>query len=370
MDSSPCSELPLQSEERMVERNGRALDAKLGFDLGWDMASYGLRPPVLPNDALLSGYEEAASRRCGKPLAHDRFIRKWLQLRVGAWLRHRVVSEDVTPAYLRSIDRDVCPVTCLKLTHATGTPSDWSVDRINNDGAYAPGNLAVLSSLANKAKGRKSFSEVLEAAAHTSLVDGLETVQWKRLAALMSVPCHLGTGTLPLMPYPLKPLVGVPLSFEQSLQWTLVNQCYGGPKAVVGKLKDACSSLAKQKTFHQLVQKVRRKSERLVHWPDVWLNDSLWVVFERFVRTMTDAEVDRFHDLISPKHSISGSDLVGGWLLDYRGYVPGYAPPECLPSVPSTELPEQRQADLVVADRCSEMSTCEEDNELSTCDMG
>lgn len=314
--------------ERLVERNGRALDTKIGFELGWDIAAYGLRPPALPNDALLSGYEEASSRRTSKPLAHDRFVRKWIQLRVGAWLRHRVVDEAVTPEYLRKIDATHCPVTGCALTFGTGDCTDWSVDRINNEGAYAPGNLAVISSRANHAKGRKSFAEVKLRAEQADLDPALSPLEWARMAALMLVPCHIEQAEFPVLPYPLKPPRGVPLSFDQTLQWVLVNQCYGGPKTVIGRLKAACQGPIRQRAFHQLLQKVRRKSELLADWPTVWLNPSLWPVFVAFLKNMDPAEHARLKALLSFKDNTWSREQVECWHLDCRGYTPGYCPPD------------------------------------------
>jgi hypothetical protein len=342
-DNIAPTELP--SCDRLVERNGRALDAKVGFELGWDIAAYGLRPPVLPNDALLAGYEESSSRRTSRLLTHDRFVRKWLQLRVSAWLRHRVVDEGVTPEYLRKIDAPTCPVTVATLTHGTGDTSDWSVDRINNEGAYAPGNLAVMSSKANQAKGRKSFAQVLALAAGADEAEGLTNIQWARMAAVMVVPCHLAQGQMPLIPYPLRPLPQVPLAFDQSLQWVLVNQCYGGGKTIIGKLKDACRA-GRQKEFHQLVQKVRRKSEKLGQgWTDVWLNEALWLSFEKFIRTMDEGEFQRFSNLLSPAKAPDGSELIEAWQLDCRGYMPGYTPPDDATVAQGVELGVEEAAD-------------------------
>jgi hypothetical protein len=323
---------PIFSSDRLTERNGHALDGKVAFELGWDLAVYGLRPPALPNDSLLAGYEECSSRRAAKHLPHDRFVRKWLQLRINAWLRHRVVDEGVTPEFLRSIDVRTCPVTGVELTHGTGEPSDWSVDRLNNDGAYAQGNLAVISALANKAKGRKTFEEVVHLAqADQDVVEGLAPGQWARMAAMMVTPCHLGTKRLPLFPYPLRPRPAVPLVFEQALQWTLVAQCNGGPKAVLGKLKDACTTPARQKQFHQLVNKVRRKSLKLVDWPTVWLSKEVWAAFEDFVVTMPEAEAHRMRNTMSRHGKHVGPEWstpdISSWHLDRRGYLPGYRPP-------------------------------------------
>jgi len=311
-----------------MERNGHTLDAKVAFELGWDIASYGLGQPVLLNDALVAGYAEARLRRNRKPAVADRFVRKWLQLRVNAWLRHRVVDETVTPDYLRRIDAKHCYVMGTPLTHGTGAPTDWSVDRLNNEGAYAPGNLVVISTGANKAKGRKTFAAVL------SLVDApeqdtseLTSEQWSRLAALMAVPCNITKTHLPLLPYPLIPPVGVPLAFEQNLQWTLVSQCKGGPKTVIGRMKAACDTPQRKIQFHQLIQKVRRKSEKLAVYVDVWLNPTLWATFEDFVVLMSPAELQRFQALLTPANAKWDPKLLDAWQLDCGGYMPSFQPP-------------------------------------------
>jgi len=38
----------------------------------------------------------------------------------------------------------------VELTHSTGADTDWSADRVNNDGAYADGNLIVMRAFARQ----------------------------------------------------------------------------------------------------------------------------------------------------------------------------------------------------------------------------
>jgi hypothetical protein len=161
---------------------------EIGFELGWDLARFGR---ASPKDAALPGVREGymaghlhfpfPQHRC------DRYTSKWLQLRAGALRRRRAVDADVTPEYLRSIDADLCPVVLSPLTHATLTDTDWSVDRINNDGAYAVGNLVVLSARANRAKGRKDYAGVagLACGDPDEEFERLTRRQWARLACLM-----------------------------------------------------------------------------------------------------------------------------------------------------------------------------------------
>ncbi|MFL9942914.1 hypothetical protein [Paraburkholderia graminis] len=71
--------------------------------------------------------------------------------------RGKVVNGVITPGFIEFIDYPTCPVTLVELTHSTGADTDWSVDRVNNDGAYADGNLIVMSVRANKAKATRAF---------------------------------------------------------------------------------------------------------------------------------------------------------------------------------------------------------------------
>ena len=127
-----------------------------GFELGWDYAHYGTVPPadhLHPLSPVRQGWEAGRDSFGRRTLQPNRFVRKWLQLRLNAWLRGRVFEgQQVNPAFLRQIDVAVCPVTREVLTHGTGELSDASVDRVFNDAAYAAGNLAVMSTRANRAK--------------------------------------------------------------------------------------------------------------------------------------------------------------------------------------------------------------------------
>ncbi|MBK7616713.1 MAG: hypothetical protein IPJ08_20510 [Burkholderiales bacterium] len=137
---------------------GPAHQPDTGFELGWDYAHYGTVPPadhLHPLSPVRQGWEAGRDSFGRRTLQANRFARKWLQLRLNAWLRGRAFEgQQVNPAFLRQIDVAVCPVTREVLTHGTGELSDASVDRVFNDAAYAAGNLAVMSTRANHAKSR------------------------------------------------------------------------------------------------------------------------------------------------------------------------------------------------------------------------
>lgn len=60
----------------------------------------------------------------------------------------------------------VCPVLGTKMRHGKGVATDNSptLDRLNSDWGYIPGNLAVMSYRANRAKGALSAEELAKIA--------------------------------------------------------------------------------------------------------------------------------------------------------------------------------------------------------------
>lgn len=168
---------------------------RIWFEVGWDYASYGLTLPEDVDDpALKTGFREGRER-FRKPVGpHDRFIRKWLLLRLNAVKRGRQFDAEVTPDFLRSIATSVCPITRETLTYGTLTDTDWSIDRLINDGAYARKNLAMMSVRANSAKDKKTIEEIVDQCRAEDECDPLlKPIEWRRLYSLCS-GVHLGTG--------------------------------------------------------------------------------------------------------------------------------------------------------------------------------
>jgi len=185
-----------------------------GFELGWDYAHYAVVPPtehLHPLSPVRQGWE--AGRECfgRRTLLAHRFARKWLQLRLNAWLRGRAFDgAQVNPAFLRQIDVALCPVTREVLTHGTGEPTDASIDRVFNDAGYAAGNLAVMSTRANHAKNSYGAEDAMRFVRQIELgqlgeIDGMSAEQWSRIAVLTSfctpMP-HAKAATLPLLVLP------------------------------------------------------------------------------------------------------------------------------------------------------------------------
>lgn len=164
--------------------------AECGRELGADYAKLGMRPPENSPSSVFEGFA-AAAHTGFRVRALDRFERKYLQLRVGALRRQRLVSPLVTPDFLRSIDAPRCPVLRTMLTHGERADTDWSVDRLNNDGAYAPGNIVVMSTRANAAKGGLDYDAVRSRSKAGGPTNGLEPAQWLRMACVMYGACHV-----------------------------------------------------------------------------------------------------------------------------------------------------------------------------------
>lgn len=205
-----------------------APDPAIAFEIGWDFAHHALTPSaehLLPGSALRQGWDAARATFGVRTLAPTRHTRKWLQLRLSAWRRSRVFEGlQVTPNYLRQIDVARCPITREALTQATCTASDASVDRVRNDGGYAAGNLAVMSTRANVAKGDADFDAALAQMRHAEAAEAgsaagpdafesasrpteakLTAAQWARIAVLCSFVTelsHAQAAALPLLVLP------------------------------------------------------------------------------------------------------------------------------------------------------------------------
>ena len=187
---------------------------RTAFELGWDYAHYRLTPPP---EALADGHPVRQGWQAGGAVFGNRTlkptpqVRKWLQLRTNAWRRGRVFEgTQVTPNFLAQIDVSVCPISRIALTHASGAGSDASVDRVCNAAGYAAGNLAVMSARANEAKadlGCRDALVVVKQLEGSGLdtLDGLNALQWSRLAVLMSFATlmkHDEAACLPLLVLP------------------------------------------------------------------------------------------------------------------------------------------------------------------------
>ncbi|OYD77429.1 UNVERIFIED_ORG: hypothetical protein BDU10_2531 [Burkholderia sp. CF145] len=168
-------------------------NAEIGRALGWDLAYYGWDPRDDAPADVIEGHTAGKAHFGSRRKPPDRFERKWLQLRQNALRRGRVVDEGVTADYIRLIDHPICPVTLCEMTHGVRLDTDWSVDRVHNDGAYADGNLVIMSVRANSAKASKTYAEVEALANGRTEADGLSSDEWSRLRCIMLGACNAKT---------------------------------------------------------------------------------------------------------------------------------------------------------------------------------
>jgi hypothetical protein len=320
----------------------------VGFELGWDYAHCGVVPPAAHLDPLSpvrQGWEAGRQTFGQRTLASNRFVRKWLQLRLNAWLRGRAFeATQVNPAFLRQIDVAVCPITRELLTHGTGELSDASVDRVFNGAAYAGGNLAVMSTRANRAKGDYGTDDAMRLARQVELgrlgkIDGLSAEQWARIAVLTSFVTplpHARAATLPLIVLPPNRLRV--LNPVQSLQVMLSLQfTRGGHARRCAALASLMPSADARQAFNSfmLTLLARRLAagkaasdgdeRRMVE--DMWLDPLVQRRWQRLALRLTEADCRRI-GRVAAERGLASSGIrwlgteaaTAGWALESAGY--------------------------------------------------
>ncbi len=332
-----------------------AVDA-VAFELGRDFAHHALTPPLDRLDAgspLRRGWD--AGRACfgGRTLEPTPPVRQWLQLRLSAWRRGRAFERVlVTPNYLRQIDVACCPITRRELTRQSDSASGAAVDRVCNDAGYAAGNLAVMSALANAAKGDCGFDDALalmrlaEAcpsagageAARPEL-GGLGAAEWARVAVLCSfvtVLPHDQAAGLPLLLLPPNRLrLFNPI---QALQALLTRQ-FGRDElsARMARIEALLPAEALRRDFRlfvnallpRVLERGRHTDAQAMRWAleDAWRDPLVLRCWSRLARRLTEAQAEQ----IVLRASVSGSDghwaqaftpgeATEGWELEHGGY--------------------------------------------------
>ena len=322
----------------------------IGFELGWDYAHYRLTPPApygqepspLRN-GLLAG-QAAFGLRTLQPSGA---VRKWLQLRLHAWLRGRSVElVQVTPRYLEQLEVSHCPITRVALSTATLASTDASVDRVRNDAGYAAGNLAVMSTKANHAKAAHGFRDALAfvkqiEAGRLGGIDGLTAAQWSRVAVLCSfvepLP-HAAASALPMLVLPPNRLrLFNPV---QALQAFVSQQLLApGWSHRVSRLEDLLpgkpARRAFQAFFHALLPRVleagRPHDAQHTRWAieDAWRNPLVLKRWTAFASLLTAAQCEALAAKAMARklgtvrvEPLSDEQATEGWNLESRGYVP------------------------------------------------
>lgn len=255
---------------------------RLWFELGWDCACAGLPIPHSPSDQAAKGWHEAR-RRVPRKLA-TRFDRKWLLLRTNAARRGRLVDPAVTPVFLEAITPELCPVIAETMSSGANNPLAASIDRVCNKGAYAIGNIAAMSVMANSAKGARRFGEVAQIAARLwrdgGLECGLNGRHWARLAALMIGPEAVATGRGIAFPQCTVIPNGLVVTLPQVMQEAILFDVVLGLDRTRANIARPMRAAGSEKDFKRLLQAIRHKLGRTNWLPDVWLEAG---VFQRFL---------------------------------------------------------------------------------------
>jgi hypothetical protein len=298
---------------------------EVGRQLGHDLFRFGKRPDsndVAPS--VLEGFLQARARGIGQEHS-DRFTRKWLQLRTNAFDRERAFDVAVTPELLRKIGVDVCPVMRVRLTHGAMKDTDWSIDRLNNDGAYALHNLAVISACANAAKGNRSFDEVYELAQGSKIEAGLTPVQWLRLASVMLGPCFVDKPDL----IPIIPLAAPIPMFTARFVAQIIQQLItfearqsSGKNFLIKHFKRACNDERSLRRLVFLIETVHFGLKGLEYPWDVWLQPRVMTAFVDWHDSLNlagRAAAAAIAYGAAPVEQVSMKGL-RSWNLDARGY--------------------------------------------------
>ncbi|GLS95520.1 hypothetical protein [Piscinibacter gummiphilus] len=322
----------------------------IGFELGWDYAHYNVHLPApyaQEPSPLRNGLLAGAATFGMRTLQPTRHVRKWLQLRLHAWLRGRSVElVQVTPHYLQQIDVTHCPITRVALSSATLESTDASIDRVRSDAGYAAGNLAVMSAKANHAKGAHGFRDALGfvrqiEAESLGGIAGLTAAQWARTAVLCSYVerlSHAEACALPMLVLPPNRLrLFNPVQALQA--FVSLQLATEGWSHRLSRFEDLLpgkdTKRAFQMFFHALLPRVleagRSAEPHEVRWAieDAWRNPLALQRWTAFASQLTEAQCE---DLVARASQrklgttrldrVNDDQAVEGWNLDSRGYVP------------------------------------------------
>jgi hypothetical protein len=322
----------------------------VGFELGWDYARHRVAPPQ-PYDQATSALHQgllAGQATFGtRTLSATPFVRRWLQLRLHAWLRGRSVElVQVTPNYLRQIDVGHCPITRQPLAGQTCAGAASSIDRVRNDAGYAAGNLAVMSAQANHAKGSHRFADVVRIVQQLEErglpgSQGLSSAEWARVAVLTSfvepLP-HAQACTLPLVVLPPNRLrLFNPVQALQAfvgLQWLKP-----GWSQRISRFEDLLPGQALKHDFKQfciallprLIEAGLYGQPQHARWAveDAWRSPLVRARWTRFAQALTPGQCEALLSRATARKlgtqlmlAHAAGPSTDGWQLASRGYLP------------------------------------------------
>lgn len=322
------------------------LDAEVGRAIGHDFARLGMPLPAQAERALVEGYTSAIHSQSrairnihNQREAADPGSRKLVRLRHSAWKRNRIVDESVTPKFLNLIQVTYCPITRVELTHGAMLETDATIDRIYNNGAYAAGNLAVLSQRANSSKANRLPEEISEIAKSQQPLEGLSHIEWCRMACLceMASPDQNRTSVWPLLVIPpngimiTNPLVLI-------MEFFSVIACGMLPHKLCGTARNLLSGKKEKKSFDEFISayagRLSNFKSKMLYGDllkqkmgDLWAEPMLWSLFVKLLKFLNPDKIKAL-SLLAGRSFYGDSvktrtheSLIKSWHLESRGYV-------------------------------------------------
>ncbi len=320
------------------------------FQIGWDHAHCALVPPaehLHEGNPVRQGWQAGRATFGRRTLQPTRLVRRWLALRLRAWLRgcHFELTQ-LTPNYLGQIEAATCPVTRRALSG-----NEAEVERVNAAAGYAAGNLAMLDATALAARGTLDWQDAWAQAQHLhgagadsgaeASARGLDAAAWSRLAVLMSFVTplsHEQAARLPLLVMPPNRLRL--LNPTQGLQALVTRElARPGWSARLRQLADGLPDEALRHDFNLLVGALvprllaagdadPRATRRALE--DAWQDARVNRRWQRFALALdapqAEALLQRAATVLGGRallHSRAGA--TEGWALPTQGRVPSVA---------------------------------------------
>lgn len=309
---------------------------EIGNILGWDYARFGITPYDDVPESVREGYE-SGKRQFPNPRRNksdEPYIKKWLQLRRYALKRNKLVDDGIDANYIKTIHFPKCPVTLVDLTQSQGKGSDWSVDRLNNNGAYAPGNLAVMSTQANRAKGDKNFDDVYALATggnNEERIGSLTRREWLRMACIMYGPCFVEIRNpvhLPLATFlPKKIAMPAWLSFQLFLLHML--QPHDQSTNLLIALKELLGDAVLERQLYLVLKRLAVRLNMCDFTFDAFVDDELQ---DGIYALANGLSVEQYQVLDNMVQTTIGAKsltdfMVDSWSLDTKGLIASSRPP-------------------------------------------
>ncbi|HET6628619.1 MAG TPA: hypothetical protein VFG91_02470 [Woeseiaceae bacterium] len=282
------------------------------YDLGWDYATWRLDVPASAGRYFCDGYRAFQHGNSKKQQPADRYVRKWLQIRFGAWSRGKRFSPDISPDYLRRImpAGGACPVTGAQFTYGACMETDWSVDRADNSKGYVRGNILIVSQRANAAKSDKSLQQIRELAAAGVDRDGLTAAEWARFALLIepafgvdggdSNPVEVLAGQPLALGMPVSPVASFQIALSRAalLSWQPVPNVRTAIANCIGDIAfHVCRTRSQYKAMHKLFLEIRRRARHTPNYWEIWATGKVRKLLSRFLASLGNNGMVRLTEL-------------------------------------------------------------------------